>query len=155
LFFTLNDEGRQIKAMAERRASNALPRVSLLWRPPHKMHEVENIIPVFPVKEIGAATAFYRDRLGFALDWDAGTICSVSRDGHCLMLAQGREAAGPALAWMGLATEALMRLALETGLEIAQEPKDEPFAYHMKIKDVDGNILWLGTERREGGQAAT
>lgn len=116
------------------------------------MHEVENIIPVFPVKDIEAAKAFYRDRLGFTLDWDACTICSVSRDGHCLMLAQNCEAASPALAWMGLETDALMTLAIKEGLEIEQLPKNESFAYHMKIKDIDGNILWLGTERREGEQ---
>ena len=65
------------------------------------MHEVENIIPVFPVGDIEAAKTFYRDRLGFTLDWDAGTICSVSRDGHCLMLGLNCGAASPALAWMG------------------------------------------------------
>lgn len=119
------------------------------------MHEVENIISVFPVKDIQAAKTFYRDRLGFELDWDAGTICSVSRDGHCLMLAQNCEAACPALAWMGLETDALMTLVLKMGLEIEQEPKSEPFAYHMKIRDLDGNILWLGTERREGEHAVT
>lgn len=115
------------------------------------MHEIENLIPVFPVTDIEAAKSFYRDRLGFELDWDAGTICSVSRDGHCLMLAQNGEASAPAMAWMGLETDALMTRVLEMGLEIAQEPRNDPFAYHMKIKDPDGNILWLGTERREGG----
>jgi predicted lactoylglutathione lyase len=114
------------------------------------MHEVENIIPVFPVRDIEAAKAFYRDRLGFTLDWDAGTICSVSRDGHGLMLGLNCGAAYPAMAWMGLETDALMTLAIEKGLEIEQEPKNESFAYHMKIKDLDGNILWLGTERKEG-----
>lgn len=113
------------------------------------MHEVENLIPVFPVKDMDAAKAFYRDRLGFELDWDAGTICSVSRDGHCLMLARDCEASCPALAWIGLETDALMVQVLEMGLEIVQAPKNEPFAYHMKIKDIDGNVLWLGTERKE------
>lgn len=114
------------------------------------MHEVENIIPVFPVKDMDAAKVFYRERLGFELDWDAGTICSVSRDGHCLMLAQNGGAASPAMAWVGLETEALMTQALKMEIEIEQEPKNEPFAYHMKIRDIDGNLLWLGTESRKG-----
>lgn len=123
------------------------------------MHEVENIIPVFPVRDIEAAKTFYRDRLGFTLDWDAGTICSVSRDGHCLMLGLHCGAACPALAWMGLETDAIMTLAIEQGLEIEQEPRNESFAYHMKVKDIDGNILWLGTGKKEseqggGGQPA-
>ncbi len=118
----------------------------------NEMHEVENIIPVFPVRDIEAAKTFYRDRLGFSLDWDAGEICSVSRDGHCLMLGLNCGAAYPALAWMGLQTEAIMTLAIEQGLEIEQEPRNEPFAFHMKVKDVDGNILWLGTERKKSEQ---
>lgn len=113
------------------------------------MPEVENIIPVFPVKDIEAAKIFYRDLLGFTVDWDAGTICSVSRDGHCLMLGLNSGAACPALAWMGLETDSIMTRAIEEGLEIEQEPKNESFAYHMKIRDIDGNILWLGTEKKE------
>ena len=116
------------------------------------MNEVENIIPVFPVRDIQAAKTFYRDRLGFTLDWDAGTICSVSRDGHCLMLGLNCGAARPAMAWMGLETDAVMTLAVEQGLEIEQEPRNDSFAYHMKVKDMDGNILWLGTERKESEQ---
>jgi catechol 2,3-dioxygenase-like lactoylglutathione lyase family enzyme len=38
------------------------------------MPEVENIIPIFPVRDLDAAKTFYRDRLGFMLDWDAGTL---------------------------------------------------------------------------------
>jgi predicted lactoylglutathione lyase len=113
------------------------------------MQEVENLIPVFPVRNIEAAKAFYCERLGFKLDWEADTICSVSRDGHSLMLGLNCGAACPALAWIGLETDAVMELAIRNGLEIVQEPKNESFAYHMKIKDLDGNILWLGTERKE------
>jgi predicted lactoylglutathione lyase len=116
------------------------------------MHEVENIIPVFPVRDLEAAKTFYRDCLGFTLDWDSGAVCSLSRDGHCLMLSVKGGVGRPALAWMGLETDALMRLAIEKGLEIEQEPRNESFAYHMKIKDIDGNILWLGTERKGSEQ---
>lgn len=117
------------------------------------MPEVENLIPVFPVRDLDAAKTFYQDGLGFTLDWDAGTICSVSRDGHGLMLGVDCGAASPAMAWMGLETDALMTLAVARGLEIVQEPRNESFAYHMKIKDPDGNVLWLGTEPR-GSEAA-
>lgn len=114
------------------------------------MKEVETIIPVFPVRDIEAAMAFYVDRLGFSVDWHAQMICSVSRDEHCLMLSQFGGAASPAMAWIGLETDALMQLAMGSELEIEQEPRNDSFAYHMKIKDIGGNILWLGTERKPG-----
>ncbi len=116
------------------------------------MHEVENIIPVFSVKDPETARMFYIEKLGFKLDWDAGSICSVSRDGHCLMLSQQGEAASPAMAWIGLGSDSLMRLAIDAGLEIYQEAGNDVFAYHMKIRDIDGNILWLGTERNDSEQ---
>ncbi len=116
------------------------------------MNEVENIIPVFPVKNIKAAKNFYLSQLGFRLDWDAGMICSISRDAHCLMLSEGTEARSPAMAWIGLETDALMRHAIKNRLVIHQEARNDDFAYHMKIKDIDGNILWLGTEKKQSEQ---
>jgi predicted lactoylglutathione lyase len=116
------------------------------------MHEVENIIPVFPVKDAEASKIFYIKKLGFAVDWDAGSICSVSRDGHCLMLSQKAEVASPAMAWIGLETDSLMKMAIDTELEIHQEARNDDFAYHMKIKDIDGNILWFGTETKRSEQ---
>lgn len=116
------------------------------------MHQVENIIPVFPVKNTEDAKKFYLEKLGFGLDWDAGSICSVSRDGHCLMLTQQGEVASPAMAWIGLETDSLMKLAMEAELEIHQEARNDDFAYHMKIKDADGNILWLGTGKQDSEQ---
>lgn len=118
---------------------------------PETMPEVENIIPVFPVRDTAASKGFYIGKLGFTLDWDADTICSVSRDGNCLMLSQDAEAASPALAWIGLETDALIQQVIEQQLDILQEPKNDEFAYHMKIQDIDGNILWLGTERKGHG----
>lgn len=112
------------------------------------MHEVENIIPVFPVKDPEVARKVYIEKLGFTLDWDAGSICSVSRDGHALILSQQGEVASPAMAWIGLETDSLMKLAVDAGLEIHQEARNDDFAYHLKVKDGDGNILWLGTETR-------
>lgn len=115
------------------------------------MPEVENIIPVFPVRNIQASKKFYIEHLGFSLDWDADTICSVSRDGHCLMLTQDAGAATPAMAWIGLETDALIQHIIELRLDILQNPRNDEFAYHMKIQDIDGNILWLGTERKRHG----
>ena len=54
------------------------------------------------------------------------------------------------MAWIGLETDSLIKGAVEAELEIHQEARSDGFAYHMKIKDPDGNLLWLGIERKEG-----
>jgi hypothetical protein len=55
---------------------------------------VENTIPVLAVSDMQVSIRFYRDLLGFKLDWggenDSSQIASVSRDGHAVML-QRRE----------------------------------------------------------------
>ena len=51
---------------------------------------VENTIPVLAVADVPASIRFYREKLGFQLDWtgdgDPPHIASVSRDGHAIMI---------------------------------------------------------------------
>lgn len=63
-----------------------------------------------PVTDLQAALAYYRDRLGFHVDWtadDIGLAC-VSRDGPRMFLASedyrdGFGIKGPARVWLNLA----------------------------------------------------
>ncbi len=43
--------------------------------------QIENTIPVLGVTALERSIEFYRRVLGFEVDWNAGHICSVSRDG--------------------------------------------------------------------------
>lgn len=109
---------------------------------------VECTIPILPVRSLSASIAFFTQKVGFRLDWgDAtSTVCSVSRDGKPIML---RESAGdfaPAWVWIGLEDDSLFRELEERGVEVLQPPKNYSWAYEMKLKDIDGNVLWLGTE---------
>ena len=112
------------------------------------MKEVENTIPVIPVSSLRRGVEFYIDVLGFVLDWggaDGDTMCSVSRDGHCIMLRQQAEIQSPSCVWIGLESDRLFSEYRDKGVVILQEPENHPWAYDMKIQDPDGNILWLGT----------
>ncbi|HTU27718.1 MAG TPA: VOC family protein [Pirellulales bacterium] len=112
---------------------------------------VECTIPVLPVRDLARSIAFYTETLGFKLDWGgaAGScICSVSRDGHAIMLSERTSIAEPAWVWIGLEDEALFEGWRSRGVKVRQEAKNFSWAYEMKFEDPDGNVLWLGTEAR-------
>ena len=64
-----------------------------------------------------------------------------------------RESAGnvaPAWVWIGLEDDSLFWELKERGVEVLQPPKNYSWAYEMKFRDIDGNVLWLGTEPKRG-----
>ena len=118
-------------------------------------NEVENTIPVLPVKSLRDSKVFYTDKLGFKVDWgdsDADTICQVSRDGHRIMLSEQKDIGTPSWIWIELESDRLFREFKDQGVSVLQEPENRPWAYEMKFRDLDGNVLWLGTEPKTGSQ---
>ena len=114
--------------------------------------EVENTIPVLPVKSLSESKTFYADVLGFHVDWghaETDTVCQVSRDGHRIMLMEDRGLGSPGCVWIGLESDRLFRECMEKGVSVMRGPENTPWAYEMRIQDPDGNILWLGTEPRD------
>lgn len=113
-------------------------------------NEVENTIPVLRVRDMGVSKAFYVDKLGFRVDWgDGDTVCQVSRDGHRIMLSEEADIGTPSWVWIGLRSDKLFDRFLRLGLSVLQHPENKPWAYEMKIRDVDGNVLWFGTAPKE------
>jgi predicted lactoylglutathione lyase len=115
--------------------------------------KIERIIPVLHVEDLERSVRFYTETLGFAIDWGANegdTICSVSRDGCCIMPSEGDRGNWGTWVWIGLEDESLFDLLKNQEIRILQEPMNRPWAYEMKIEDIDGNVLWLGTEPRRG-----
>jgi predicted lactoylglutathione lyase len=35
------------------------------------------------------------------------------------------------------------------GCKVVLEPRNRPWAFEMKVEDIDGHVLWLGTEPRD------
>ncbi len=113
--------------------------------------QIECIIPILPVRDLTRSMAFYVETLGFKLDWggEAGSrICSVSRDACAIMLSQRDTIVESVWVWIGCEDEALFDTWRSKGVKVRQEPKNCPWAYEMKFEDLDGNVLWLGTEPR-------
>lgn len=110
--------------------------------------EIECTIPVLPVADLNKSIEFYTGRLGFTLDWKSPTVCSVSRDNCHIMLSQSDRSGGGVWVWIGLESDTLFKEYRERGVAVLQEPRNFSWAYEMKFADLDGNVLWLGTESR-------
>ena len=110
---------------------------------------IECTIPVLPVSDLKQSIQFYTETLGFTLEWSGSTTCSVARDGCSIMLAQRAGGTAEAWVWIGLRDETLFEVYRSRGVKVRQEPENHPWAYECKLEDVDGNVLWLGTEPRQ------
>lgn len=110
---------------------------------------MECTIPVLPVRDIAKSIDFYTNVLGFVVDWGGpeGALCSVSREGHSIML-RADDHPHPSWVWIGLQDETLIDQYRQREVRVVQEPRNMSWAYEMKLADLDGNVLWLGTEPR-------
>lgn len=114
-----------------------------------KAVKIECTVPVLPVSNLAASVGFYTDILGFSLDWGdihRDSVCSVSRDGRPIMLMKRPPPLPHTCVWIGLADDSLFSEYKAKGVAVLQEPRNRPWSYEMKIADIDGNVLWLGTE---------
>ncbi|MBE2284811.1 MAG: VOC family protein [Prosthecobacter sp.] len=113
--------------------------------------QIECTIPILPVRDLTRSVAFYTQSLGFKLDWggeEGSRICSVSRDGCAIMLSQRDTMAEPVWVWIGCEDESLFETWRSNGVKVSQKPRNCSWAYETKFEDLDGNVLWLGTEPR-------
>jgi len=111
---------------------------------------VECIIPILRVNSLAASIRFYVNVLGFKVNWGGeaeSTFASVSRDGRAIMLAQGEQ--GHPGTWLWIGVEDIVPLFVEysaKGVNIRERPTNYPWAYEMKIEDLDGHVLRFGSE---------
>ena len=112
--------------------------------------QVECTIPVLPVGDLARSIRFYTEKLGFKIDWRGSVVCSVSRDDRQIMLRQknSREKTAPVWVWIGLRSDRLFKSFRAKRVKVVQEPQNHSWAYEMMFADADGNVLWLGTERK-------
>lgn len=111
----------------------------------------EGATPILPVRKLTSAVDFYEKALGFKVDFvGPGPFGSVSR-GRCrLFLAEGDQGNPGAWVWIGVGdVDALLAEYRSRGFEARHPPTNYPWAYEMQIEDPDGNVLRIGSDRRE------
>lgn len=110
-------------------------------------------IPEIPVSDITAAAGYYRDRLGFTVDWSDEELglAGVSRGNCRIFLASELYRkrygnVGPALTWLNLGSkeevDELYRAWSARDAELISAPESKPWGLHeFTAADRDGNLF--------------
>jgi catechol 2,3-dioxygenase-like lactoylglutathione lyase family enzyme len=112
---------------------------------------VEKSIPILRVRNLQVSLDYYRDILGFTVDWSSGTeddgFAGISRDGHALYLSQAEQGHLGGWVWMGVTDARTFHAEyVASGARIRQEPTNYSWALEMQVEDPDGNVLRIGSE---------
>lgn len=110
-------------------------------------------VPEIPVSDLGNAIAYYRDSLGFTVDWigdDIG-LAGISRGNCRLFLANTeirshRGTSAPVLNWLNLSSkdevDELHRLWTASAAKLISAPESKPWGLHeFTASDLDGNLF--------------
>jgi predicted lactoylglutathione lyase len=111
-------------------------------------------VPEIPVNDVDQAASYYKERLGFAIDWGdqgGGGIGGVSR-GHCRLFLTNRafrEMYGNhahVVIWLNLNSkkevDALHESWRRSGARIVSVPESKPWKLHeFTAADLDGNLI--------------
>lgn len=115
------------------------------------MPRLPGAVPEIPVSDVAAAAEYYRDKLGFEIDWlDANLeLAGISRDECRLFLAgpRFRDDLGnvsPVMTWLNLhgkaEVDALHRAWRSTNAILLSDPESKPWGLHeFSAADPDGN----------------
>ena len=108
--------------------------------------EMSSAIPIFNVSSLRASQRYYRDVLGFGVDWEDGDppdFGSVSRGHAVVFLCQGCQ--GHPGAWIMVFTKDVDGLHdefVDKGAIVKRPPTDMPWRLReMLVEDPDGNTI--------------
>lgn len=116
----------------------------------HKDAEFSQAVPIFNVSDLRASQAYYRDTLGFKVNWEHGDppdFTSVSRGDAVYFLCEGCQ--GTPGGWSMVFVRNVDKLHKEykrKGAKIRLKPRDMPWGLReMHVSDLDGNVIRLAT----------
>lgn len=126
--------------------------------------------PEAPVRSLGAALAYYREKLGFTVDWSDESLglaglsqgdCRLFMSSPAYRSALGNQ--GPIVLWLNLSSreevDALHERWKRAGAIIASAPRAQPYRlYEFFCEDPDGNHLRVfydfAWEEEDSGRSA-
>ena len=117
--------------------------------------KVECIIPILYVGNFAASLDHYENVLGFRKEWDWGDppdIGSVERDGFSIMLCEGEQGHPGTWIWMGVEdADEYYEEYKASGAKIREHPINYPWAYELRIEDLDGHVIRIGSGPKDDG----
>jgi catechol 2,3-dioxygenase-like lactoylglutathione lyase family enzyme len=112
--------------------------------------ELSSARPIFVVRSLSESQHYYRDKLGFRLDWDHGDppdFGSVSRSELVLFISEGGH--GQSGSWalaFARDVDKLYKELTRRGALIKMPPTNMPWGLReMHVADPDGNVIRFGT----------
>ena len=115
--------------------------------------EFPGAVPEMPVEDLGAAVAYYKECLGFTVDWNDENLglAGISK-GRCrIFLADSKYRReygnrGPGLTWLNLSdkgeVDTLYRVWHAAGAKVISAPESKPWGLHeFTASDLDGNLF--------------
>ena len=117
--------------------------------------KVECIIPILYVRNFAASLDYYVNVLGFRKEWDWGDppdIGSVERDGFSIMLCEGEQGHPGTWIWMGVEdADQYYEEYKASGAKIREHPVNYPWAYELRIEDLDDHVIRIGSGPKDDG----
>ena len=111
----------------------------------------EGMNPILRVKDAQASANHYTGVLGFKIDFQLEGFVAVSRDKCHLFLCEGDQGHLGSWVYIGVEdVEALLKEYQQSGAKIRHLPTNYAWALEMQVEDLDGNVLRMGSEPREG-----
>ena len=108
---------------------------------------LECVIPILRVTDLKDSLRWYGAVLGFATDWRASGMASVSRDGFSIMLCEGGQGNVGGWVWVGVTDVVPLHAEFAArGAEILLPPTNFSWAHEVRVRDSDGNVLRFGSE---------
>lgn len=108
---------------------------------------IENSCPILRVEDLELSIRFYRDQLGFDVDWREAGNAGLSRDGGRLMVCERGQGHPGTWVWIGVDDAAALLSEFEArAVTIARALEDYPWAREFTVADPDGHMLRFGSE---------
>jgi predicted enzyme related to lactoylglutathione lyase len=107
----------------------------------------EKIMPEFPLADVAAGVAHYRDVLGFSVNYEMDGFAVMDRDrARLLLIAKGGQHRGIASCYVYVAdADALHAELTARGARVEAAPVSRPWGLReFRVFDPEGNILTFG-----------
>lgn len=113
---------------------------------------IAGVVPILRVADFDASVAYYVKKLGFELDWSAGTFGSISRGKASMMLCEGSQGCPGTWIWLPVSDSDLLFDELQQrGARIRHPPANFPWgSRELHVFDLDGHVLRLASEAPAG-----
>jgi predicted lactoylglutathione lyase len=111
----------------------------------------EHIDPILNVSDLEASVGYYVNTLGFEkADWVAGHFTCVMRDACTIYLCEGCQGNPGTWVWTGVENvDTLYEEYKSTEARVRDEPANYPWAWEMRIEDLDGNVIRFGSDPKK------